>query len=250
MNDSLPTRKRSNFAVETLAVIGAALVSLGAVSGRALIAFLRANWRPVAAIVALVITAAALWSLATALRRGMPESSKKMFWSVGLVTAEETAKLLGDRGLIVIIVRDPGAQPSPVQEQLLTGFRDTLQHKPALSVVATERIRPGETSWPAATLFQILRQYPTADAVVSFVGPPVVEQRDLPKLRARRAKLVVVGGVLEFNRRLFEQKVVDLAITERLQPPTSHPGEPRTARDWFDRTFQVLTPATASSLPF
>src|ERR1035438_2940036 len=59
---------------------------------------------------------------------------------LGAVTAEETAKLLGNKGLVLLIVRDTGPNKNPSVEAELKAFQETLKKQRGLE-------RPRKWSW-------------------------------------------------------------------------------------------------------
>ena len=54
---------------------------------------------------------------------------------LGAVTAEETAKLLGNKGQVLVLARGTGANRNPSVEAELKAFQQTLKKHPGLSVV-------------------------------------------------------------------------------------------------------------------
>ena len=59
---------------------------------------------------------------------------------LGAVTAEETAKLLGNKGQVLVMARDAGADKNPSVEAELKAFRRTLKKHPGLGAV-TEKVQ-------------------------------------------------------------------------------------------------------------
>ena len=50
-------------------------------------------------------------------------------------------------------------------------------------------------------------------------------------------------------KKLFEKKVLQVAVVARYQFPAPVRTEPKTDRDWFEKRFQVVTAETAATLP-
>ena len=91
-----------------------------------------------------------------------------------------------------------------------------------------------------------------ADVIVSFLGPPVFTDAQVARLGGKRPKLVAFcTGAMPDQvdlPRVFEQKLLHVAIISRASPTTAGP-EPANLRAWFDRMYQVITPANLAELP-
>src|SRR5947208_16325226 len=59
---------------------------------------------------------------------------------LGAVTAEETAKLLGNKGQVLVMAPDTGANKNPSVEAELEAFRQTLKKQKGMSII-TEKIQ-------------------------------------------------------------------------------------------------------------
>src|ERR1043166_4072301 len=59
---------------------------------------------------------------------------------LGAVTAEETAKLVGNNGQVLVMARDTGADKNPSVEAELKAFQQTLKQHAGLSLI-TEKIQ-------------------------------------------------------------------------------------------------------------
>ena len=168
--------------------------------------------------------------------------------SVGLgeVVADETARLLGDRGEVVLLVFDSAGQNLPAVEATLRAFRGGLKSHPRLYIQATELIKAvGNTAPLSAEQFcGFLGQYASADAIITFVGLPELADLDWRKLPQRRPRVVVAGGFSPELQQFLERDVVQVAMV-----PDFKPGDkaPRTAREWFDRYFTIVTPTNPAA---
>ena len=61
-----------------------------------------------------------------------PQINLDAYEVLGAVTAEETAKLLADHGLVLVMARDSGADKNPSVEAELDAFQQTLKKHPRL----------------------------------------------------------------------------------------------------------------------
>ena len=90
---------------------------------------------------------------------------------------------------------------------------------------------------------RILEKYPDIDVIVSFIGGPLLREDQIQALPQKLPKFIAVQG-MGFGgnlRRLFENKVIHVAITSRhdVAPPATK--EPKTGREVFDRFYQLIT---------
>lgn len=176
----------------------------------------------------------------------VPARDGQVFEACGQALAEETARLLANRGRVVIIAAQAGPVPSPVHEAYLRGFKEALKAQPGLILTATEAVIPTEAGCPADAYLNVLKKHPTIDAVVSFAGPPVFRGADFKSLPARRPKLVVLGGGREITRSLMSQKLLDASFVPR-RHTKSAPAQAQAAREQFDQLYQVVTPTSVAA---
>lgn len=173
---------------------------------------------------------------------------------IGAVTAEETVKLLGGKGQVVIVIRDLGPAKDPSIEAQLESFRQTLKKHAGMSA-AVEKIQIPPMQMmalggvPPAQLLRIVRDRANLSAVVSFLGFPQAGDSELDGLKKTGVKMVVISSLRPGYRRLLERQNIHLAIVPRAEPQPVSGSAPRTIRERFDLEYLVLTPADASRLP-
>lgn len=174
---------------------------------------------------------------------------------VGAVTAEETAKLLGNKGQVLILTRDLGPVNDPSMEAQLEAFQQTLKKHAGMNVtVAKIQIPPMQMmalggGVPPDQLFKSLQAHPNLAAAVLFLGFPQLADSELDKLKKTGIKFVVVSSLRPGYKRLLERQVIHLVIAPRagIAPPEGR--APRTIRERFDQENVVFTPSDASQLP-
>jgi len=88
-------------------------------------------------IAGLLVCAAIVW-LRPIFVGSSPKIELGTYQALGAVTAEETAKLMGAKGRVLVIARDTGADKNPSVEAELAAFQQTLKKHGGLSQV-TER---------------------------------------------------------------------------------------------------------------
>ncbi len=107
------------------------------------------------------------------------------------------------------------------------------------------------TGLSSRRFLRIVKNHPEADAVVSFVGVPRMSEDDFAQAASAKKWPKFIAEVRQADklRALFEKKVMDAAIVSRFQFPAPGPEKTRTAQDWFQKRYQIVTPQNAESLP-
>jgi hypothetical protein len=174
---------------------------------------------------------------------------------LGAVTAEETAKLLGNKGQVLVMARDTGPDKNPSVEAELKAFQQTLKKHTGLSVVIAKiQVTPmlmmaTGGGVPPDQFFKALEAHANVGAVVLFFGFPQLAGPDLEALEKSRVKIVVVSSLRPGYKRLLERQAIHLAIVPRSDAPPPGAQAPRTLRERFDQEYTLITPAEAARLP-
>ena len=90
-------------------------------------------------LVGTLAVAAAAGSLYFAFGRGSSKINLGPYEALGAITAEETTKLLGEKGQVLVVVRDTGVNKNPSVEAELKSFQQALTRHSGLTAVI-ERI--------------------------------------------------------------------------------------------------------------
>lgn len=170
--------------------------------------------------------------------------------AVGEVLAEETARILGGQGQVVLVTLDPSLSAAvKIQTE---AFLAALKKKPSITIAATERLQRSDvlgegmqSEMPPARFLSVAQTYPQA-AIVSLVGAPHLADSDIAKLPQPPPKFLAVVRSRKELRELLENGRIQVAIVPRFAFPAPV-GKPRRVREWFDKYFQILT--SASELP-
>jgi len=206
-------------------------------------------------IVASAALGAAAVSVYYAVTGGAPKINLGPYDVLGAVTAEETAKLLGDKGQVLVIVRDTGPDKNPSVEAELKAFQQTLKKRAGLSV-QVERFRVTPVlmmatggGLPTDAFFKALETHGNTGAVVLFLGFPSLTEPEIGVLKKAGVKTVVVSSLRSGYKRLLERQAIHVAIVPRAETPPPGGPTPRTVRERFDQLYTILTPADAARLP-
>lgn len=206
----------------------------------------------------LLVAIVAVGAAAIALYFGFGGGSEKInldtYEVLGAVTAEETAKLLGNKGQVLVLARGSGANKNPSVEAELEAFKKSLKKSSGLSMVAEKlELTPMQMmatggGVPPDQLFKALASHPNLGAVVLFFGFPSLADSDVEALKKTGVKIVVVSAFHSGYKQLLERQAIHLAIVPR---PDAAPGvQPaRTVRERFDQEFLVVTASNVSRLP-
>ncbi|MDD2710959.1 MAG: hypothetical protein PHV34_23525 [Verrucomicrobiae bacterium] len=215
--------------------------------------------KPVVTVVSILLIIASLTSIyfTQCSGTGTPKLDLTPYQTMGEVTAQETSKMLENKGQIVLMTMDLQKQPNVVIDASLKSFQEAIK-KTGVAVKAIEAYSPGTNdmefmmmeSLPPSFYIRTVEKHSDADALVSFLGAPRLTDEQLRALPQKLPKLVAIasfGPPFEIKK-LFEERVLNLAIVPRMTPPDPN-KKPSTPREKFDANFQVVTSADAGSLP-
>ena len=203
----------------------------------------------------LAIAAALAW-----IYRNQSGSSQKFdlnpYQALGAGVAEETAKLLGNKGSVVVISHDTSEFQNAALDGQLSSVQKSLA-KCGLTIAATVKfkLKPMERmatggAVPRDQFLQVLQSHPNVGAVVLFSGFPPLASQDYSALKQSGVKVVVASGYGPGYRKLLESQVIHLAIVPQFTRPATPGNPPSTLRGWFEQEFLVVSPANAATLPY
>lgn len=199
--------------------------------------------------VAVLAVGAATASVYLALGHRSEKVNLNTYEVLGAVTAEETARLIGNKGQVVVMVRDTGPDKNPSVEAQLAAFQKTLGKLPEVSVL-TERVQVNSMMMmstggglPPELLFKALQAHPNLGALVLFFGFPQLTEPELFALNKTGVKLVVVSSFRPGYQRLIERKAIHLALVPKPEPPPADAPPAKTVRERFDQEYMILTAA-------
>ena len=184
-----------------------------------------------------------------------PKTELVLHKGIGEVMAEETHKLLDRKGKVIVVAAEPGSAPE-LRAQLET-FRETLGKlggiviKDTVLLDSQDKPQYGAGRGLSARRFvRIAKKSAGVDGIVSFVGAPNLSESDLAELeKTGLPKFIAESGSAAKLKRLFDKKVLQVAIVRRYQFPAPNTNDPRNAREWFEKRFQIVTADSAASLP-
>src|SRR5207237_8851314 len=86
---------------------------------------------------------------------------------------------------------------------------------------------------------RIVKKSSSADAIVSFIGAPRMTEEELAQLE-KAPKFVAECRSPEKIKRLFDKKILQVAVVNRFEYPAPVKHNPKTPNQWFEKYFQVV----------
>jgi len=177
------------------------------------------------------------------------------YLALGATAAEQTIKLMGDKGQIVLVAQDTSEYEMPALAAQLSAFQKTARKK-AKVTIDIDRINMDAMTTMATggriqaeQFFKILQKHPKAGAIVLFFGFPQLTKRELDALQQKVPKLIVVAAYRPDYLDFLERGLIDLAIVPRLDALPETAKRPQTLREWFDQEYVIVAPDTAALSP-
>jgi hypothetical protein len=203
--------------------------------------------------IAAVITVAAWAGLYLVLHPRPPGVDYRPHAAVGEVLAAEAVELAEPGARLIVIARDPTPYRVPASDAQLNGFLNALK-KSGRSVDGIRKVKLDPlrlVAVPPGDFFDQIRLGRNNDVIVSFLGPPVLDNQQLAKLATKRPKILAVcSGAMPGQvdlRRLFHQQLLTAAVISRADAPTQAASGGR--RSVFDRMFRLVTATNLNELP-
>jgi hypothetical protein len=183
-----------------------------------------------------------------------PRPNRPLHEALGQALAEEALRLQGKGGRLVVIIRETSEFESPATALQWTAFQRALRQA-GQTVAQTKRIKIDPlrvVSVPAGDFFDLIRKSSEKDVIVSFMGPPALNEAQVAQLAGKRARIVALctgGTPAQVDLRpLFAGDLLHAAVVSRRTVAVTG-SEPTTTRGWFDRFYRVITPDNLSDLP-
>jgi len=203
------------------------------------------------ALVAILVAGYILWRQFSA-----PAVNFRPSAAAGEVLADEVSRLLGGSGEVLIIARQTSREGTDAMGQRVASFAAALGRGTKLQLTATEwipRAAGGMMDLGGVSQEQLetaLEKNSTVNLAVVFAGLPPYSPGLAEKLTARSQKLVAVCGYGPTVRSWLDAKALELAVVPRLGDPPATTAAPKTAKEWFEREFQIVTPANVGQMPY
>ena len=181
-----------------------------------------------------------------------PKINLKPFENLGFVAAEETAKILGGQGRVILINEVFEAMKSPHTESQLKGFKAGLAKSSGVQLKEIKEFKRSMSDdpqhWPPGQAGRFANMAEGAGVAVLFVSLPMdISKDDLVALKECTTKLVLVTSQSPVLKKMLQERAIHTALVSRF-PPKPAPEGRETPRQWFDRVYMVVTPDAMGEL--
>jgi hypothetical protein len=171
---------------------------------------------------------------------------------IGEIMAEQTAKVVGNKGKLVVITIPTRDEPE-LQTQLnafrrklkLLGQFDLKDHQ--LDTKDQPKYSLG-AGLSGRRFVRTVRNNPKADAIISFVGAPKLTDEDIAELQ-HPPKFIAETKSPDHLPKLFEKNLIQIAVASRFVFPAPGPQTPRTPQDWFNKRYQIVAADSVRDVP-
>ncbi len=198
----------------------------------------------------LVIACAAAWIYYNQFKA--PKHDVGLHQRIGEIMAEQTARLVGSKGRLVLITIPSG--PEPELRTQLDAFRRRLKTLGDYDLKEHELDTKDQPKYSLGAglsgrrFVRTVKNNPKADGIVSFVGAPRLSEEelaDLPKV----PKFIAESRSPDHLPKLFQKQIIQVAIVSRFVFPAPDPRTPKTPQQWFDKRYQLITADDVKTIP-
>jgi len=181
-----------------------------------------------------------------------PQHDVELHRRIGEVMAEQTARVAGKKGKIVLIAIPTRGEPELKTQ--LEAFRTKLRSSGDYYIRDYEMDTKGQDKYGVGMGLSGRRYVRTANknldaaAVVSFIGAPDLKDEDIAELQ-KVPKFVAQARSVDNLPKLFEKQLISVAVASRFNFPAPGPIKPRNAQDRFDKRYQIVVATNLAAIP-
>jgi hypothetical protein len=198
----------------------------------------------------LAIIASAVWIYYSEFKA--PKYNVSLEQRIGAVMAEQTAKLVGPKGRLVLLTIPTSGDPELKTQ--LGAFRRALKKLGDYDLKEHEMDIKDEPKYHAGgglssrKFVRAVKNHPHADAIISFIGAPKLSEDEMAEI-ATRPKFIAESSSTEHLPDLFAKQILQVAVVSRFVFPAPGPHKPKTPQEWFDKRYQIVTASAVASIP-
>jgi len=181
-----------------------------------------------------------------------PQHDVELNRRVGEIMAEQTSKVAGPKGKIVVITIPTSGLPELKTQ--LESFRVALKKLGTYDLREYEMDTKDQDKYGVGTGLSGRRYARTANknldaaAVVSFVGAPHMHDEDIAELK-KVPKLIAEARSVDNLPKLFKKELISVAVASRFSFPAPGPTQAKTAQERFDKRFQIVVASNVTTIP-
>jgi len=180
-----------------------------------------------------------------------PQHDVELHRRIGEVMAEQTARVAGKQGKIVLITIPTSGEPE-LRTQL-DAFRGKLGSLGNFHIREYEMDTKDQDKYGVGTglsgrrFVRTVNKNLDAAAVVSFIGAPNLKDEDIAELQ-KTPKFVAQARSVDNLPKLFEKQLISVAVASRFTFPAPGPIKPQTAQDRFDKRYQIVVATNVAAI--
>ena len=198
----------------------------------------------------LAITLSGLWIYYREFKA--PKHNVRLHRRIGEIMAEETAKLVGPKGNLVLVTIPTGSEPELKTQ--LEAFRQKLKKLGDYEIKEHELDTKDQAKYALGSglsgrrFVRTVKNNPKADGIVSFVGAPRLSDEEVAEL-TKPPKFIAESRTPDHLPKLFDKQIIQVAVVSRFVFPAPGPREPKTAQEWFDKRYQLIAADSVKTIP-
>jgi len=183
---------------------------------------------------------------------GQPGFNVELHQKVGEELALETAKLIHSNGQVVVITMDTTKMPELKAQ--MQAFEKALKKMGSISIKQLPMDTDDKPQYRTGAglssrrFLRIVKKSAGADALVSFIGAPRMTEEEMDQVE-RAPKFVAECRSPDKIKKLFDKKILKVAVVNRFDYPAPIKHNPKTPKQWFEKYYQIVTAENASDLP-
>jgi len=208
----------------------------------------RQIWTAILALMA--IAASAIWIYWREFKT--PEHDVAMHQRIGEVMAEQTVRVAGNKGKIVLITIPTSGRPELKTQ--LEAFRSALNRLGQFEIREYEMDPKDQDKYSVGSGLSGRRYVRTvnknldAAAFVSFIGAPNMKDEDIAELK-QVPKFIAEARSVDNLPKLFTKQLISVAVASRFNFPAPGPIQPRTLQERFDKRYQIVVADSVGMIP-
>ena len=181
-----------------------------------------------------------------------PQHDVELHRRVGEIMAEQTAKVAGPQGKIVVMTIPTGGLPELKTQ--LEAFRRALKRLGNYELREYEMDTKDQDKYGVGTGLSGRRYVRTANknldaaALVSFIGAPNLKDEDIAELQ-KVPRFVAEARAVDNLPKLFKKDLISVAVASRFAFPAPGPVQAKTPQERFDKRYQVVVAANVTNIP-
>ncbi len=181
-----------------------------------------------------------------------PKHDVGLHQRIGEIMAEQTAKVIGTKGRLVLVTIPTG--PEPELRTQLDAFRRRLKALGDYDLKEHELDTKDQAKYSLGAglsgrrFVRTVKNNPKADGIVSFIGAPRLSDDELTGL-SKVPKFIAETRSPDHLPKLFQKQIIQVAIVSRFVFPAPDARPPKTPQQWFDKRYQIVTADTVKAIP-